>query len=63
MATRVLQQVRGLRLVGYDDLHITVSLGVATSQSNDSQESLLQRADRALYQAKQQGRDQVCTQD
>lgn len=38
---------------------ITASFGVATFHSDDSAQSLIQRADDALYQAKQQGRNQV----
>jgi diguanylate cyclase (GGDEF)-like protein/PAS domain S-box-containing protein len=42
--------------------HVSLSLGVATlfPTVDDAPESLLEAADRALYQAKQQGRDQVC---
>jgi diguanylate cyclase (GGDEF)-like protein len=40
--------------------HVTLSLGVATMNAGDaSPESLLQAADRALYQAKRRGRNQV----
>jgi diguanylate cyclase (GGDEF)-like protein len=43
---------------------ITVSIGVATYPNNgDSGEELLRRADRALYVAKQNGRDQVRVAD
>ena len=38
---------------------ITTSLGIAQLTENDSQESLLKHADDALYQAKQQGRNQT----
>jgi diguanylate cyclase (GGDEF)-like protein len=41
---------------------ITISLGVATIDSKCRDlESLLDRADQALYEAKQSGRDRVCT--
>ena len=40
-------------------LHKTVSIGYATMQSNDTPESLLKRADVALYQAKNSGRNLV----
>ncbi|MEB0093606.1 sensor domain-containing diguanylate cyclase [Pseudomonas sp. CCI4.2] len=41
-------------------LRVTVSLGLTQWQSNDTLHSLIARADRALYRAKQAGRNQVC---
>jgi two-component system cell cycle response regulator len=42
------------------ELHVTVSVGVATSQGlRDSPELLLKRADEGVYQAKQSGRNRV----
>ena len=38
---------------------VTVSIGVAQRQADDSAESLLAQADAALYQAKRGGRDRV----
>jgi len=38
---------------------VTVSVGLARRQLNESQESLLARADAALYRAKENGRDRV----
>lgn len=38
---------------------ITASFGIALGQADDSPESLLQRADDALYQAKRNGRNQI----
>ena len=43
-------------------LFVTVSLGVAESRADDSAESLIGRADRALYEAKSAGRNRVCTE-
>lgn len=40
-------------------LDVTLSLGVALAQDSDSAESLVERADRALYRAKHNGRNQV----
>lgn len=40
-------------------LRVTVSLGVTAFLADDDAESLLSRADRALYRAKQEGRDRV----
>jgi diguanylate cyclase (GGDEF)-like protein len=41
---------------------LTVSMGVATQMENrySSKEGLLNAADTLLYQAKSQGRDQIC---
>ena len=39
------------------DLHITISIGVAISKIGDTKESILKRADEALYQAKEDGRN------
>ena len=39
---------------------ITVSIGLAQMQAQDSLQGLIARADGALYQAKQQGRDCLC---
>lgn len=39
---------------------ITVSQGIAMLSPNDSQQALLERADQLLYQAKQNGRNQIC---
>ena len=41
------------------DKGITTSIGVAQMNMNDSLESLIRRADKALYRAKEQGRNQV----
>ncbi|NTV10220.1 MAG: diguanylate cyclase [Zoogloea sp.] len=44
-------------------IRITVSIGVAQLYDDESAESLLNRADASLYQAKQQGRDRVIVAD
>ncbi|MBW7902776.1 MAG: GGDEF domain-containing protein [Rhodocyclaceae bacterium] len=41
----------------------TVSLGVATWREGDTQDGLLQRADEAMYRAKQTGRNRVCGEE
>lgn len=54
------------RRIGSDDspyrgvaVNVTVSIGVAEARSNDDLVSLIDRADRALYAAKEAGRDRV----
>ncbi len=43
----------------WDVPHITISIGVATSLSGDTEHALQSRADRALYASKDGGRNQV----
>jgi two-component system cell cycle response regulator len=40
-------------------LTVTISVGVATSGPDDTAETLLRRADAALYRAKKEGRNRV----
>lgn len=42
------------------ELRISFSMGAAQVQAGESFEKLLQRADAAMYQAKQRGRDRLC---
>ncbi|MEX0951496.1 MAG: diguanylate cyclase [Gammaproteobacteria bacterium] len=46
---------------GRDDINITISLGVAEYQPGESLNEIINRADTAMYEAKRQGRDQVCS--
>jgi diguanylate cyclase (GGDEF)-like protein len=39
--------------------HVTISVGVASARHDDTPETLFRRADKALYQAKKDGRNQV----
>jgi diguanylate cyclase (GGDEF)-like protein len=41
------------------ELKVTISLGLASLKENDTEESVFQRADQALYKAKRTGRNQV----
>lgn len=49
--------------VAASDAGVTVSVGVAVSAPDEGDESLVGRADRALYAAKHRGRDQVALDD
>ena len=46
---------------GLDGSVATVSIGLATAGTDESFESVLSRADAALYKAKQSGRNKLCT--
>jgi diguanylate cyclase (GGDEF)-like protein len=43
-----------------ESINVTVSAGLTSLQPGDTLESILQRVDHALYQAKQSGRDRLC---
>lgn len=51
------------RYQGKDDLHVTLSFGVAKVQPHESGAELLARADKALYHAKENGRNCVSKHD
>ena len=57
VASRVRERVASEDAVGMDDL--TVSIGVASFEAGDTLDSLFARADRALYAAKERGRNRV----
>lgn len=59
-AERLREVIDKLRVVsGGDEVSFTTSIGVAHYESDGSIEELLSRADKALYGAKQSGRDRV----
>ncbi len=61
LGERLLHAVRQ-ESFGYNtsEISVTVSVGVAEYVPGDTAFSWLERTDRALYQAKARGRDQVC---
>ena len=59
-AERIRQKISQLSLLYSNQaIPVSISIGVASLGHNESRENLLDRADRALYQAKQNGRNQV----
>ncbi|MDP6977524.1 MAG: GGDEF domain-containing protein [Myxococcota bacterium] len=60
LAERCLQRLRDLEFeIGDEPLRISASLGVALVQPDETPQAWLERADAALYEAKQAGRDRV----
>jgi diguanylate cyclase (GGDEF)-like protein len=45
------------------EIHVTLSLGIYEMQKDDNDEDLLKKADKALYQAKNTGRNKVVVQN
>ena len=58
-AERLRAAVQAAQVVKGDDFRVTSSFGVATVEPEDEVETLLNRADKALYMSKQQGRNRV----
>lgn len=56
---RILTSIQNLRFEEAPDLTITTSCGVATAKEGVSFEELIKRADKALYRAKDSGRNTV----
>ena len=60
LAERVLDAVRALEVEhGEERIAVTVSLGAAEHRAGETAEQWVERADRALYAAKQAGRDRA----
>ncbi|MDQ3233216.1 MAG: GGDEF domain-containing protein, partial [Pseudobdellovibrionaceae bacterium] len=60
LVAKVLVRIRALKISHNDqDIAVTASAGVALYQPGELVELWLQRADKALYDAKQQGRDRL----
>lgn len=60
VAERILELTRANKLLYKDkQIQITVSMGLTGLKENDTPESAITRADKALYEAKQSGKDQI----
>ncbi|MDB5346366.1 MAG: diguanylate cyclase [Schlesneria sp.] len=60
-AERLRTTLRKSKIGGIDRLRVTASFGVAQAEPGDTVDSLLRRADKALYKAKEEGRDRTCS--
>ncbi|MFC1684518.1 GGDEF domain-containing protein [Pseudomonadota bacterium] len=61
LAERIRQNIENLAFSRESELLVTASLGISCLQMEDKPEDLFKRADKALYQAKKYGRNQVIT--
>jgi diguanylate cyclase (GGDEF)-like protein len=61
LAKRIRRNVEKLSIKSLKDVRITLSVGVSSMAEQDTPHSLFERADAALYQAKDNGRNQVYT--
>jgi diguanylate cyclase (GGDEF)-like protein len=60
IANRILDQIRSNKLVYQGkSLSVTVSIGVTKLSDQDDQESFISRADKAMYEAKKNGKNQI----
>jgi diguanylate cyclase (GGDEF)-like protein len=61
VATRLCRRVHRLEIpANGENSMLTVSIGIAMHREGDTLESLIERADQAMYSAKLNGRNQVC---
>ncbi len=62
IATRILKQISTNKLVYKDTtIKVTVSIGATKYQEGDTPESIIERADKALYEAKRDGKNKLVT--
>ncbi len=59
-AERLRRALMGMRVTNQPALQVTASFGVAEMCSGDTVESIMKRADQALYEAKRSGRNKTC---
>lgn len=63
ISTRLLELVRNNQLIYQgQSLNVTVSIGATKIKTGDTPDSLIDRADKALYQAKKSGKNQLLTE-
>ena len=63
LAERIRENVENLRIDSLKELRITLSLGISLMHGQDTNQTLFERADGALYEAKSSGRNRVIAAD
>lgn len=63
IAERLRQEIAAVAVLPDNDepVYFTVSIGITAMRTGDSLNAIIRRADEALYRAKAQGRNQVCS--
>ena len=59
LAERIRQKIEGLSFAPHRTLQITASLGISALQQNEALDAFFERTDKALYTAKENGRNRV----
>lgn len=59
LAERIRKNIESINQINSIDTHTTISLGVATLLENEAAEAFFERTDRALYEAKNSGRNRT----
>ena len=60
IAQRIRQSIEQKEIeIAGEQVQVTVSIGATTLKKSDSNDTIFQRADKALYQAKDAGKNQV----
>lgn len=63
ITNRILELVRNSKLIYKgDNLSVTTSIGTTKFLNSDTPETLIARADQALYKAKKSGKDKICSE-
>ena len=57
---KIADRMQSVKVADHKDTSVTLSFGIAIGSVNERFEDVLERADRQLYRAKQNGRDQIC---